>query len=390
MTGNRKLSIIWHFHQPTFIPDYEVREKVSESYMNILNIHEELEIPFCLNITGALLERLLVLQPKFIDYVKHLIKKNFIELLASAYYHPVLPLLSYEDAKMQIEKDIEIKRMVFNTPLKGFWPTELAWTHWLIPLLKKEKLRWAILDTSALILSNTLPEWSNRNVQGMKVLSPELKTIALKQEIYQPYFTEFLNDKLAIIFRDHKMSVYLTEFKKGVIYNETLIEDYIRKITNDVISGGLLVIADDGERVNAQTARVYKKLLKKFTINNKISFHTPTLFLENNPPMESRYFPASTFQYDLKAWISTMDDETYLLFLRQVSEKIRLLKYLSKLQEKNPKAESYLKKAEEMLLKAEDSSCLFWRFLQRTRKPCYEYVYKALSYVNKGLEELQC
>ena len=85
-----------------------------------------------------------------------------------------------------------------------------------------------------------------------------------------------------------------------------------------------------------------------------------------------------------------MDDETYLLFLRQVSEKIRLLKYLSKLQEKNPKAESYLKKAEEMLLKAEDSSCLFWRFLQRTRKPCYEYVYKALSYVNKGLEELQC
>lgn len=390
MTKNTNLSIIWHLHQPIFIPDYEICEKVSESYMNILDIHEELEIPFCLNITGSLIERLLALKPEFIDYVKHLIKKDLIELLASAYYHPVLPLLSYEDVRIQIEKDIEIKRKIFNTPLTGFWPTELAWAHWLIPVLKKEKLRWAILDSSTLLLSNTLPEWSNRTVQGMKVLSPELKTITLKQEIYQPYFTEFLNDQLAIIFRDHEMSTYLTEFKKGVIYNEKLIEDYIRKITNNVIHGDLLVIADDGERINAQTARVYKKLLKKFTMNNKISFHTPTLFLEKNPPKESRYFPASTFQYDLKAWISTMDDEAYLLFLRQVGEKIRLLKCLSKLQENNQEIESCLKKAEEMLLKAEDSSCLFWRFLRRTKEPCYECAYKALSHVNKGLEELQC
>lgn len=390
MTKNTNLSIIWHLHQPTFIPDYEVCEKVSESYMNILNIHEKLEIPFCLNITGSLIERLLALKPEFIDYVKQLVKKNLIELLASAYYHPVLPLLSYEDAQIQIKKDIEIKRRIFNTPLKGFWPTELAWAHWLIPMLKKEKLRWAIIDSSSLVLSNTLPEWSDRTVQGMRVLSPELKTVTLKHEIYKPYFTKFLNDKLVIIFRDHKMSIYLTEFKKGVIYNEKLIEDYIRKIINNVMRGDLLVIADDGERINAQTARVYKKLLEKFTMNNKINFLTPSIFLETKPPKENRYFPASTFQYDLKAWINTMDDEAYLLFVRQVSEKIRLLKCLSKLQENNQELESCLKKAEELLLKAEDSSCLFWRFLRRTKDPCYEYAYKALFYVNKGLGELQC
>ena len=390
MTKNTNLSIIWHLHQPTFIPDYEVREKVNESYMNILRIHEELEIPFCLNITGSLIERLLVLEPKFINYVKQLIKKNLIELLASAYYHPVLPLLSYEDVQAQIKKDIEIKRHVFNTPLKGFWPTELAWTHWLIPLLKKEKLEWAILDSSSLLLSNTLPEWNNRTVQGMKVLSPELKTITLKHELYKPYLTEFLNDKLTIIFRDHEMSIHLTEFEKGIIYNEELIEDYIRNIANDVVDGDLLVIADDGERINAQTARVYKGLLEKCVIDNKLNFLTPSILLETNFPKESRYFPASTFQHDLKAWISTRDDEAYLLFLRQISEKIRLLSHLSKLQEGNQEIECYLKKAEELLLKAEDSSCLFWRFLRRTREPCYECAYKALFYVNEGLAELQC
>lgn len=390
MTKNTNLSIIWHLHQPTFIPDCEVREQVNESYMNILRIHEELGIPFCLNITGSLIERLIVLEPEFIDYVKHLIKKNLIELLASAYYHPILPLLSYEDAQVQIKRDIEIKRSVFDTVLKGFWPTELAWAHWLIPMLKKEKLEWVILDSLSLLLSNTLPEWNNRTVQGMKVLSPELKTVTLKHELHKPYFTEFLNDKLTIIFRDHEMSTHLTEFEDGVIYNEQLIEDYIRNIANDAVDGDLLVIADDGERINAQTAKAYKTLLEKCAINNKLNFLTPSILLETNFPNESRYFPASTCQHDLKAWISTMDDEAYLLFLRQISEKIRLLNYLSKLQEGNQEIECYLKKAEELLLKAEDSSCLFWRFLRRTREPCYECAYKALFYVNEGLAELQC
>lgn len=390
MTKNTNLSIIWHLHQPTFIPDYEVREKVNESYMNILKIHEELEIPFCLSITGSLIERLLVLEPKFIDYVKQLIKKNLIELLASAYYHPILPLLSYEDAQAQIKKDVEIKRDVFNTSLKGFWPTELAWVHWLIPILKKEKLEWAILDSSSLVLSNTLPEWSDKTTQSLKLLSPELKTVTLKHELYKPYFTEFLNDKLTIVFREHEMSIYLTEFSKGVIYNEKLIDDCIRNIANNIVNGDLLVIADDGERINAQTARVYRKLLEKFKSGTKINFTNPSKFLEMNPPIGGGYFPASTFQYDLKVWIDTMDDEAYLLFLRQVGEKIRLLKYFSKLRKNKQEIEYYLEKAEEMLLKAEDSGCIFWRFLRRAREPCYEYAHKALFYVNEGLERLQC
>jgi hypothetical protein len=186
------------------------------------------------------------------------------------------------------------------------------------------------------------------------------------------------------------MSIHLTEFEKGVIYNEELIESYIRNIANNVVDGDLLVIADDGERINAQTARVYRGLLEKCVIDNKLNFLTPSISLETNFPDESRYFPASTFQHDLKAWISTMDDEAYLLFLRQISEKIRLLSHLSKLQESNQKIEYYLKKAEKLLLKAEDSSCLFWRFLRRTKEPCYECAYKALFYVNKGLAELQC
>lgn len=390
MTKNTNLSIIWHIHQPTFIPDCEVHEKVIESYMNILYIHEELEIPFCLNITGSLIERILSLEPEFIDYVKKLSEKNLIELLASAYYHPILPLLSDENAEIQINKDIEIKRKVFNTSIKGFWPTELAWSHWLIPLIKKEKLRWAIIDSSSLILSNTLPEWSNRTIQGMNVLFPELKNVALKQEIHKPYFTESSGDKLAIIFRDHEMSTYLTEFKEGVLYNEKLIEDYIIKITDNSNRDDLIVIADDGERINAQTARVYKQLLTKLKASNRINFHSPSIFLETNSPNESRYLPASTFQYDLKMWTNNMDDEIYLSFLRQVSEKIRLLKFLSKLNKNknNHEIQNYIKKAEEMLLKAEDSGCLFWRFLRRTKEPCYECAHEALFFANKGLEEL--
>ena len=387
MTKNLNLSIIWHIHQPAFIPDIEIRDMVSESYMNILNIHEELKIPFCLNITGSLIERLLVLEPEFINYVKKLVEMNIIELLASAYYHPILPLLSHANAQIQIKKDIEIKRKVFNTTLKGFWPTDLAWAHWLIPLLKNEKIDWTIIDSPSLVQSNALPEWRNRIVQGMKVLSPEIKTITLKNEIHKPYFTELFNDKLNIIFRDHEMSVNLTELDEGVIYNEKLMGSFLRDITNNLKDRDLLVIGDDGERINTQTARIYNILIK-FLIKNKINFQTPSAYLEENPPFESKYFPASTFQYDLKVWINNMDDEVYLLFIRQVSDKIELLKYLYKSNEKNQNIESNLKKAEKMLLKAEDSGCLFWRFLRRTKEPCYEYAHKALFYANKGFEEL--
>lgn len=386
MTKHSNLSIIWHIHQPTFIPDYEVCDMVSESYMNILNIHEELKIPFCLNITGSLIERLLVLEPEFIIYIKKLVKINIIELLASAYYHPILPILSHENAKIQIKKDIELKRRVFKTQLKGFWPTDLAWAHWLIPLLKNEKIDWTIIDSPSLVQSNALPEWSNRIAQNLKVLSPEIKTITLKNEIHKPYFTEFFNDKMSIIIRDHEMTTYLTEFNNGVIYNENLIEDFKKNITNSLKDGDLLTIGDDGERINVQTARIYKQLLE-FLINNGIKFQTPSTFLEKNPQIESRYFPASTFQYDLKAWINNMDDEVYFTFLRNISNKIELLRYIYKLNDNKQNIEDCLKKAEELLLKAEDSGCLFWRFLRRTKEPCYEYAYKALYYVDKGLRD---
>lgn len=385
-----EVSFIWHIHQPTFIPDSEVVRQVNESYKLILQIHEELAAPLTLNITGALIERIAKLQPDILKTILRLKNKKLLALTGSGYYHPLIPLLSPEYAKRQIEKDISAKRKILKQKyFKGFWPTDLGWTPWMTPLLNDLGFSWVIVDSTSLIQGNALPQWSEQKKKGLSVLVPEIESVSLNEEIHQAYLTQINGKEIVVLVRDHELSWELTGFDKGVIYDHRRIRNYVDKLTAQATTGGPIVIAEDGERINSLTARNYKLFLSELIRSEKTSLINPDNLSIDRAKIRSRYFPTSTFQYDLSAWLSTADDRSYIEYLKMVEGKISRLESLLYSLKLKEVGNNNLNMAREKLMMAQDSGCIFWKFHNRTRIPCWQYALESLSYAQMGINELK-
>ena len=337
------VSIVWHIHQPLFIPDEEVLRQIRESYWVILNIHEKLAIPFTLNITVALLERFMDVDPGIITIIKRLLRKHLLELTGTGYYHPMLPLLSESDAQAHITKDKAIKKRVFQNKLSGFWPTDLGWVPWLVPLLREEGFTWVIVDSTSLTQSHALPQWKEMDHAGHIVLSPEIEAISLQEETTKAYKMKLDGKQIIIIVRNRNLSLELTDHKKGVIYQEHLSNRFAQKIALASSKEGIVLLAEDGERINMQTARGYERVLTALQKSKPVSFCTPSQYLYNVRNISSCYFPASTFQYDLTPWVLTMDDQTYLMYLRRAEYAVQQLEYTISTRTQ-PEAASHWKK----------------------------------------------
>lgn len=384
------ISFIWHIHQPTFIPDSEVIRQTNESYRPILQIHEDLSAPLTLNMTGALIERIVKLQPDLLKTVLRLKNKKLLSLTGSGYYHPLIPLLSPEYAEMQIIKDMEIKSETFGQKhLQGFWPTDLGWTPWMTPLLHDLGFSWVIVDSTSLIQSNALPQWSESKKKGQSILTPEIESISLSEEIHKIYSTEMQGKEIAVFVRDHELSWELTGFDNGVIFDQRRIGNYVNKISDRQNPDGLIVIAEDGERINSLTSRNYKLFLSELTRGDRVTLTKPDDMKIPREKLRSKYFPTSTFQYDLSAWFSTADDRAYVAYLERVERKISQLKSLLRTFGQNTNSQKYLKMAHQKLLMAQDSGCIFWKFHKRTRIPCWEFAMQSLSYAQQGINELK-
>ena len=80
-----------------------------------------------------------------------LAKKGQIELVCSAFYHPILPLISDKQIEHQINLSLELFEIVFpKIKIVGFYPPEMAYASKLEPLLKKMNFEWFIVDEMAI------------------------------------------------------------------------------------------------------------------------------------------------------------------------------------------------------------------------------------------------
>jgi 4-alpha-glucanotransferase len=70
-----------------------------------------------------------------------------IDVLGSAYYHPVLPLIPAQDRQEQIARWLGLGRHLFwRDPFRGFWPPELGFCMDLIPAVAGQGYEWVIVD----------------------------------------------------------------------------------------------------------------------------------------------------------------------------------------------------------------------------------------------------
>lgn len=214
-------SNFFHIYQP---PDWDetiIRRACTEAYeplVSILQQHPEVKIT--LNITGALLDQLTALGlGSVLQNIRQLAEKGQIELVGSAKYHPILPMLPIEEARRQIELQEDACRKVFGATFapQGFYAPEMAYSSSLEALLLEKGYRWVILDE----ICSSLP----------------LGQVRFKNRFVSP-------GGLGVVFRNRYISDFLS-FGANIDQPEKSVE----AIQHDERSVDGLITAMDGENL---------------------------------------------------------------------------------------------------------------------------------------------
>lgn len=142
-----------HIYQPPYQEPEIIQKIVRQSYwplVNILKEHQDAKIT--LNFSGCLLEHLFNIgEEKLIEEFKNLIAGKKIEIVGSARYHPILPLLPAKEIERQIILNDQILRQAFDEHYKpeGFFLPEMAYSTKVAKIIKKLGYKWIIIDEIA-------------------------------------------------------------------------------------------------------------------------------------------------------------------------------------------------------------------------------------------------
>lgn len=357
----RELVLAWHLHQPFFVPDEEVREQVARSYEPLLALHEGRDdAPLSLNVCGGLLVRLAALAPDWVARLREAIAVGRVELLGSGMWHPMLPLLPIERARAQIEADARAKEELLGVRPRGFWPTDLGWAHHLVPLVADAGIEWVTVDSSAKVAAASLPAWDEGRVMGQRVLRPELAPLVGPTELAEVHQLELGDARVRAMLRHHGLSWDFVDQQRGVLRHPERLEAWLEAIDAHYEAGAdLLVIGDDGERVDPQTLTSYRDALDALIDRGVVLRRgSDAARARSARPI---YLPASTFQVDFAPWMTTPDD---LVCRRRLEHVQARLAEVTRRRGADATADQSAR-----LLEVEDSAFTFWRYLRRTREP---------------------
>lgn len=112
-----------------------------------------------LNINASLTELLEDEYGVIIEKYAELAQNGQIEFLDSGAYHPILPLLSQKEAKMQIELNNKINSRIFGSIWnpRGFWPPELAVSENLAILIESLGYDYMIIPEISISSNSPFP-----------------------------------------------------------------------------------------------------------------------------------------------------------------------------------------------------------------------------------------
>ncbi|HHT46037.1 MAG TPA: glycoside hydrolase [Firmicutes bacterium] len=281
---------------------------------------------------------------KVIPEHRRLQEKGQIEIITTAYYHPILPLLVdnhsalrsspglslpdrfrfVEDARAQVKMAVEEHARLFGEKPCGFWPPEMAVSPEIIPLLVDEGFKWTISDEQVLCKSMNVEIY--RDGYG-HVLNPEV--------LYQPYLVRGEGTEIPVIFRDHHLSdrigfVYQHMSGKNaagdLIHRLHKIREHLGRNPEKF----LVTLALDGENAwewyQGDKGEFLHNLYRGISADPYLETVTVSEFLEKHPPKRRITHPAtgSWVDHSLTRWIGTENKNIlwdYLLEARKVIQK---------------------------------------------------------------------
>jgi predicted glycosyl hydrolase (DUF1957 family) len=249
-----------HLYQPSNADAHIIKEATDFSYYRIVRaLEEHPNIKFTLNITGCLVLRWEDMgYHDLIERVKKLISKKQIELVGTASYHPILPLIPEQEAIKQIKNQEKILKKYFGirSKPKGFFLPEMAYSPKIGKLIKKLGYKWLILDE-----------------------------IAYNGKLGQVDFSKIYRDKttgLKIIFRSRNLS-------------KSYVPDKLWSYAKKEKDNGLFITATDAELYGLRhidhTAE-FEKLLKYKNLKTL----TASEFIEQNKFLEETKLLSSNWE----------------------------------------------------------------------------------------------
>ena len=339
-TSRASVCLVLHAYQPPWLADFEIEDLVRTCYQPTLALHHELRLPLTLNIQGCLLERLQRLAPRFVDRIGELLALGLLEVTVSSYYHPCLPLLPRERRHSQIVRHFDVLRNILGVRPVGFWPPELAWTPALTEELTAIGVQWVIVDGSALVRG-----WSIESTREEP--SAALSAVYLPSELMRAYRFATAGDLVALP-RQHLWSQRL--FEQEALGDVAGVAAFMRIFGEQ--ARGIVCLAADAERLAGDSMRGYELILRRLAALADVV--TPTVAIERRPPTESIALPIWTWRGALEEWVRGEGERS---FLRELDDARRRLATLSMLSHD----EALGARADDLLMRAESSCCLFWR-----------------------------
>ncbi len=152
MSARVTLLMAIHCHQPVGNFGFVFEEAFAKAYDPFLRVLERHpNVRLALHYSGCLLDWLIEHRPEFLHRVRRLVARGQVELLASGYYEPILPLIPEADRQGQIRQMRERLRVRFGVEAQGLWLTERVWEPELPVTLARAGMRYTMVDVNQFI-----------------------------------------------------------------------------------------------------------------------------------------------------------------------------------------------------------------------------------------------
>ena len=151
-----------HLYQPP-TQDIGILRKIDkECYKPLFSMLEEHDnVKICLNISGILIELLREFDlDDTIEQVQNLVADQKLEILGTAKFHPILPLIPEKEAQRQILLNEDVNRKEFNNWEKnGFFPPELSISSKVAKFIRELGYKWVIVNGTSCPI-----DWPNKKI----------------------------------------------------------------------------------------------------------------------------------------------------------------------------------------------------------------------------------
>jgi len=178
------------------------------------------------------------------DVYRAAAERGQIEISASPFYHPILPLLCDtqvaaeanpgarlprrrfrhpEDASLQLERAVELHRRLFGRAPRGLWPSEGSLSEEVLGIAASFGFQWTATDQR--VLGNSIGVSFYRDASG---------TLVNADRLYRPYAFTTPTGPMQLLFRDLDLSDQI-----GFVYSRmaprAAAADFLRRVKQSAL-----------------------------------------------------------------------------------------------------------------------------------------------------------